>query len=86
MFNNDNIHFLDIKILNNGETDIHIKDTNTGLYAQYHSYEHWNTKAAWVCSVYDRTENLQQPKVIYDASKLFENSYVMEWISSLHQD
>ena len=32
-----NIHFLDIKILNNGETDIYIKDTNTGLYVQYHS-------------------------------------------------
>ena len=30
-FDGDNIHFLDIKILNNGETDISIKDTNTGL-------------------------------------------------------
>ena len=30
-FDDDNIHFLDIKILNNGETDISIKDTNTGL-------------------------------------------------------
>ena len=43
MFDNVNTHFLDIKILNNGETDVYIKDTNTGLYAQYHSYEHWNT-------------------------------------------
>ena len=25
-----------------------------------------------------------KPTVIYDASKLLENSYVMEWISSLH--
>ena len=30
-FDDDNIHFLDIKILNNGETDISTKDTNTGL-------------------------------------------------------
>ena len=30
-FDNDNIHFLDIKILNNGETDTYMKDTNTGL-------------------------------------------------------
>ena len=42
VFDNANIHFLDIKILNNGEADIYIKDTNTGFYVQYHSYEHWN--------------------------------------------
>ena len=30
-FDDDNIHFLDLKILNNGETDISTKDTNTGL-------------------------------------------------------
>ena len=37
-FDNGNIHFLDTKILNNGETDIYIKDINTRLYVQYHSY------------------------------------------------
>ena len=37
-FSDGNIHFLDIKIFNNGETDIYIKDTNTGLYVHYHSY------------------------------------------------
>ena len=30
-FHNGNIHFLDIKILNNGETDIYIKDISTGF-------------------------------------------------------
>ena len=30
-FDNRNIHFIDIKILNNDETDIYIKDTNTGI-------------------------------------------------------
>ena len=38
IFHDGNIHFLDIKILNNGETDIYIKDTKTGLYVQYHRY------------------------------------------------
>ena len=33
-FDNDNIHFLAIKILNNGGIDISIKDTNTELYVQ----------------------------------------------------
>ena len=44
-FDNGNIHFL-VTILNNGETDIYIKDNNTGLYVQYHSYGHWNTESA----------------------------------------
>ena len=39
IFDDGNIHFLDIKSLNNGETDIYIKDTNATLYVQYHSYE-----------------------------------------------
>ena len=43
-FDNGNICFLDIKILNKGETDIYIKDTNTEIYIQYHSYEHRSTK------------------------------------------
>ena len=54
MIDNGNIHFLDIKILNNGETDIYMKDTNTRLYVQYHSYEHWNAKTAWVHSLYHK--------------------------------
>ena len=53
-FNDGNIHFLDIKILNKGETDTCVKDYNIGLYVQYHSYEHWNTKAAEVRSLRDR--------------------------------
>ena len=57
-FDNGNIHFLDIKILNNGETDIYIKDTNTGLYVQYHSYGHWNTKIACLRSLYDRAKKI----------------------------
>ena len=47
-FDNSINHFLNIKVLNNGETDIYIKDTNTGLYVQYQGQGHWNTKAAWV--------------------------------------
>ena len=57
-FDDGNIHFLDIKLLNNGEADIYIKDANTGLYVQYHSYELWNTKTAWVCSLYHRAQKI----------------------------
>ena len=37
-FDNDNINFLDIKILNNGENDSYIKDNSTSLLVQYNSY------------------------------------------------
>ena len=57
-FDDGNIHFLDIKILNNSATDIYIKDTNTGLDVQHHSYEHWNTKTAWVRSLYHRAQKI----------------------------
>ena len=30
MFDNGNINFLDVEILNNGQTNFYIKDTNTG--------------------------------------------------------
>ena len=30
----------------------------TGLYVQYHSYEHWNTKTARVRSLYDRAQKV----------------------------
>ena len=38
IFNNGNIHFVDIKILNNGENDSYIKDNSTSLLVQYNSY------------------------------------------------
>ena len=36
-FENEDVHFLDLKIMNNG--DINIKDTNSGLYVNLNSYE-----------------------------------------------
>ena len=42
-FDDGNIHFLDIKILSHGETDLNKKGTNTGRYVQYYSYEYWDT-------------------------------------------
>ena len=64
-FDDGNIHFLDTKILNNGEIDTYIKDTNTGLHVQYHSYEHWNTKTAWVRSLYDRAQKIRSNKHLF---------------------
>ena len=48
--------FLIKKTLNNGETDIYIKDNNSGL--QYHSYERWKAKTAWLSSLYNRAHKI----------------------------
>ena len=51
--------------MNNVETDIYIKDANTGLYVQYHSYEHWNTKTAWERSLYDRAQKISSNQHLF---------------------
>ena len=38
-FKNEDVHFLYLKIMNNGKTNIYVKDTNCGLYINYNSYE-----------------------------------------------
>ena len=43
---NEDVHFLDSNIVNNGETSIYVKDTNSGLYINYNNYESWHTKTA----------------------------------------
>ena len=51
--------------MNNVEADIYTKDTNTGLYVQYHSYEHWNTKTAWERSLYDRAQKISSNQHLF---------------------
>ena len=36
---NEDVHFLDFKIMNNGDINIYVKDTNSGLSINYNSYE-----------------------------------------------
>ena len=38
-FENEDVHFLDLKIMNNGDINIYVKDANSGLYINYNSYE-----------------------------------------------
>ena len=44
--------------MNNGDINIYVKDTNSGLYINYNSYEPWHTKAAWVRLLYDRAHKI----------------------------
>ena len=47
------IHFLDIKVLVDG-TDIYRKETHTGQYTHFSSFETFPRKTAWVKSLFHR--------------------------------
>ena len=38
-FQIEDVHFVDLKIMNNGEINIYVKDTSSALYINYNSYE-----------------------------------------------
>ena len=40
--------------MNNSETKIYMKDTNSGWYINYDSYKPWRTKVTWIRALYDR--------------------------------
>ena len=80
-FENEDVHFLDLKIINNGEINIYVKDTNSGLYINYNSYEPWHIKTAWISVLYDRArkicsnDNLFHKQVAYIKKVMPWNSY-----------
>ena len=45
-FDDGNVHFLDIAI-ERTTTDVYYKDTNTGQYVSFDSFEPWWRKTAW---------------------------------------
>ena len=49
---NEDVHFQDLKIMNNGDIKIY------GLYINYNSYEPWHTKTAWIRALYDRAHKI----------------------------
>ena len=60
------IHFLDIKISVDG-TDVYRKDTHTGQYTHFSSFEPFTRKTTWVKSLFHRARK------IYSNKKLFDN-------------
>ena len=65
-FPDDIVHFLDIKIDGN-KTDVYRKETHTGQYVQFSSFEPWFRKTAWIKCLVERAEKICSDK------KLFEN-------------
>ena len=61
----DEVHFLDIKIDRN-KTDIYRKDTHTGQYVHFTSFEPWYRKTAWAKCLIERTERICSNKQLLD--------------------
>ena len=60
---------------------LNVKDTNSGLYINYNSYEPWHTKTAWIWALYDRAhktcsnDNLFQKQVARIKKVMSSNGY-----------
>ena len=61
----DEVHFLDIKIDRN-KTDIYRKDTHTGQYVHFTSFEPWYRKTAWAKCLIERAELICSNKQLLD--------------------
>ena len=55
------VHFLDIKISQDG-TDVYCKDTHTGQYTQFSSFEPLPQKAAWIKSLFHHASKICSSK------------------------
>ena len=52
-FENGKVHFLDLEISESG-IDVFRKTTQTGQYTNFHSFEPWSRKTAWIKSLFCR--------------------------------
>lgn len=57
-FEDGNVHFLDIDLSNDGITDVYMKPTNTGQYANFNSFVPWRYKTSWAFALYTRIQRI----------------------------
>ena len=57
-FDDNKVHFLDIMVHSNGETDIYSKPTNTGQYSHFTSYIPWGHKISWARALFNRANRI----------------------------
>ena len=77
-FENEDVHFLDFKIMNNGGINIYVKDTNSGLDINYNIYEPWYTKTACIMELYDRAHKICSNASLFE-KQVAGNEKVMSW-------
>ena len=57
-FENQDIDFLNIKIMNNSGNNIYIEHRNIGLHINCDSYKLWLRKTAWIKALYYRAHKI----------------------------
>ena len=76
-FPDGNIHFLDIKISADG-TDVYRKDTHTGQYTHFTSFEPFSRKTAWIKSLFNRALKICSSRKLFNNQISFLKS-CMSW-------
>ena len=77
-FEDGNVHFLDISVLPNGNTDVYSKPTNTGLYSHYESYIPWRYKISWARSLFYRAKRICSNNRLFKAQQERINK-ILSW-------
>ena len=74
-FPDGTIHFLDIKVSVDG-TDIYRKDTHTGQYSYFSSFEPFYRKTAWVKSLFHHAFKICSTKTLFNKQIEIIKSFV----------
>ena len=78
-FEDDEVHFLDLRISNNLDIDVYRKDTFTGQYTRYDSIEPWHYKIGWARSIFSRCQKLCSKKeAFHNQINMLKKFFCME--------
>ena len=77
-FDDGVVHFLDILVHSNGETDVYSKSTNTGQYTHFDSYTPWGYKISWARALFNRASHICSNNALFQKQKL-RISKILSW-------
>ena len=72
------VHFLDILVHSNGDTDVYSKSTNTGQYTHFDSYTPWGYKISWARALFNRASRICSNITLFQKQKL-RISKILSW-------
>ena len=72
------VHFLDILVHSNGDTDVYSKPTNTGQYTHFDSYTPWGYKISWARALFNRASRICSKSDLFQKQKL-RISRILSW-------
>jgi hypothetical protein len=72
------VHFLDILVHSNGDTDVYSKPTNTGQYTHFDSYTPWGYKISWACALFNRASRICSNNTLFQKQKS-RISKILSW-------